>query len=128
MPSPFPGMDPFIEGDLWTPFHTQMGVEIAHQLAPKIAPRYVAIPEKRLVVDSPDDFGVLVEEIIPDVAVRRTNKAGPVSPATERGRAPLQMETVVVRKEPHVWVAIRDAKNRHLVTAIEILSPTNNRG
>ena len=53
MPSPFPGMDPYIEGDLWTPFHTQIGVEIARQLAPKIAPRYVAIPEKRFVRKEP---------------------------------------------------------------------------
>lgn len=128
MPSPFPGMDPYIEGELWTPFHTQMGVAIAHQLAPKIAPRYVAIPEKRLVVDAPDDLDVVVEEIIPDVAVRRTGRSGPAPAMAMAHGAPVQMETIIAREEPHVWVEIRDARNRHLVTAIEFLSPTNKRG
>jgi len=41
MPSPFPGMDPYFEGDLWQTFHTELGVEVAHQLTPKLAPRYI---------------------------------------------------------------------------------------
>src|SRR5436305_9907253 len=49
MPSPFPGMDPYFEGDLWTTFHTQFGVEIARQLTPKLAPRYIARAEKRYI-------------------------------------------------------------------------------
>ena len=48
MSSPFPGMDPYLEGDLWTTVHSQLAAEIARQLAPKIAPRYVARTEKRL--------------------------------------------------------------------------------
>lgn len=37
MPSPFPGMDPYFEGDLWTTFHTQLGVdlEIDYQRPPE---------------------------------------------------------------------------------------------
>ena len=31
MPSPFPGMDPYLEGDLWTTLHVQLAVEIARQ-------------------------------------------------------------------------------------------------
>src|SRR5687767_12547519 len=27
MPSPFPRMDPYLEGELWTNFHTQFAVE-----------------------------------------------------------------------------------------------------
>src|SRR6266480_2219460 len=42
MPSPFPGMDPYLEGTYWMTFHTQMIAEIARQLAPKLRPRYLA--------------------------------------------------------------------------------------
>ena len=34
MPNPFPGMDPYLEGDLWTTVHTDLCAEIARQLAP----------------------------------------------------------------------------------------------
>src|SRR5207248_10336320 len=42
--------------------------------------------------------------------------------------APLQLSTVVPEKVPQVTVEIRDTANRQLVTAIEVLSPTNKRG
>ena len=32
MPNPFPGMDPYLEGDLWTTVHTDLCAEIARQL------------------------------------------------------------------------------------------------
>ena len=31
MPSPFPGMDPFLEGSQWTSVHTALSVEIARE-------------------------------------------------------------------------------------------------
>jgi hypothetical protein len=33
MPNPFPGMDPYLEGDLWMSAHTDLCAEIARQLA-----------------------------------------------------------------------------------------------
>lgn len=33
MPSPFPGMDPYLEGRRWMGFHHQLVSEIARQLA-----------------------------------------------------------------------------------------------
>ena len=32
MPSPFPGMDPYLEGSLWMTVNTQLSAEIARQL------------------------------------------------------------------------------------------------
>src|SRR5829696_3953267 len=55
MPSPFPGMDPYLEGSLWTNVHTQLSVEIARQLAPRLRPRYLPFTEKRFVVAAPED-------------------------------------------------------------------------
>jgi hypothetical protein len=47
MPSPFPGMDPYLEGDLWTPFQSLFACEIVLQLSPLLRPAFVALPDKR---------------------------------------------------------------------------------
>src|SRR5437867_1802330 len=98
MPNPFPGMDPYLEGDLWTAVHTDLCAEIARQLAPKLRPKYVALSTRRVVLAPPDEneglAGQRFPEPIPhitveirDVAERRlvtcievlspTNKRGP---------------------------------------------------
>jgi hypothetical protein len=41
MPSPFPGMDPYIEQpEVWSDFHTNLVTEIQGQLNPVIHPKY----------------------------------------------------------------------------------------
>jgi Protein of unknown function (DUF4058) len=43
MPSPFPGMDPYIENPaLWSDFHNDLAAEIRAQLNRCIQPRYFA--------------------------------------------------------------------------------------
>jgi hypothetical protein len=49
MPAPFPGMDPYLEGSLWTTFHFAFGAEIVRQLAPRLRPRYLVLPVERFV-------------------------------------------------------------------------------
>lgn len=128
MPSPFPGMDPYLEGDLWTTVHTQLGVEVVRQLAPRLAPRYVALAEKRFVIDTPEDVAVSAESRYPDVGVAEVGPAAFVGAGTAVATAPLEMATVMPESVPHVWVEIRDVAARRLVTAIEFLSPSNKRG
>lgn len=53
MPSPFPGMDPYLEGSLWITVHYQLIAEIARQLAPRISPRYLALTGEHLFLDIP---------------------------------------------------------------------------
>lgn len=131
MPSPFPGMDPYLEGHLWTTVHTALGNEIARQLSPKIRPRYVALPTERFVMEMPGSVTVTAAEAYPDVAV---SEAAPAWPAGSLGQAvaethaPLQLATVVPAPVPHVTVEILTVADRELVTAIEVLSPTNKRG
>ncbi len=40
MPSPFPGMDPYLEGLPWRGFRHDLFTEIRRQLVPKLLPRY----------------------------------------------------------------------------------------
>jgi Protein of unknown function (DUF4058) len=128
MPSPFPGMDPYLEGPLWTTVHTQLTAEIARQLAPKLRPRYLALSTERFVIEVPDDVAVTTSDLYPDVGVLQ---AGPMPfGGREAGiaTAPLRLATVMPSRVPHVTVEVRDVEHRQLVTAIEVLSPTNKRG
>lgn len=129
MPSPFPGMDPYLEGTEWTTFHAHFAVEIARQLAPKLAPHYVARAEKRydVILTEEDDEEKV---IVPDVAIR--GSAGRPTPASVGSSvltpAPLVFTRAVPEEIPHLWVEIRDPKKKKLITVIEFLSPTNKIG
>jgi hypothetical protein len=49
MPSPFPGMDPFIEGSFDGTMHNMCTTEIVYQLVPRLRPRFIALPQERFV-------------------------------------------------------------------------------
>jgi len=128
MPSPFPGMDPYLEGDLWTTVHSAFAVEIARQLTPRLRPRYFVLTNKRFVMDVPDSVAIATAAVYPDAAVVRSGPAASGGKAEAVASPPLRLATVMPSPVPHVSVEIRDANNRELVTAIEMLSPTNKRG
>lgn len=65
MPSPFPGMDPYLEGHLWPDVHAAIASKIRQQLVPKLRPRYAARLEIYVTEDSsPDeDIGILYPDV-----------------------------------------------------------------
>lgn len=127
MPSPFPGMDPWLEGPHWMSVHSQLCSEIARQLSPKILPRYVALTTERQIVDTEDDIAIQTSTMYPDVAVVE-RAPEPRSGGAAILEAPLKLRNPIPRRVPHVSVEIRDVEEMRLVTAIEVLSPTNKRG
>jgi hypothetical protein len=128
MPSPFPGMDPYLEGSLWTSVHTALAVEIARQLNRRLSTRYVALTTRRFVMDTPEESEIVIGEIYPDVAVAKAGVTDDGLGIAGTITAPLRMATLIRTPIPHVTVEIRDVEQRQLVTVIEILSPTNKRG
>lgn len=40
MPSPFPGMDPYLEGYLWPDVHQALAYQFRRQLTPLVEPNY----------------------------------------------------------------------------------------
>ena len=128
MPSPFPGMDPYLEGPRWMGFHHQLVSEIARQLAPRLRPKYVALTPERVVIETPEAGGAGSEARYPDVAVTPSGLGGHVAGPVAALSAPVELVTVAPEPVPHGSVEIRDAASESLVTAIEVLSPTNKRG
>lgn len=123
VPCPFPGMDPYLERrEIWADFHDRLVALICAALQPHLRPRYVALTQDRIyVVES--ERGVR-----PDVSVVRTS-ASKSSPQARRGV--LELDTPVVFdlvreeiREPLIHIVETAAGNR-LVTALEVLSPSN---
>ncbi len=127
MPNPFPGMDPYLEGDLWTTVHTDLCAEIARQLAPKLRPKYVALSTRRVVLVPPDENEGLAGQHFPDVGILSSHPPGSSS-GTAVVSAPLILPASFPEPIPHVSIEIRDVRERRLVTCIDVLSPTNKRG
>ena len=66
MPSPFPGMDPYLESpDYWRDVHSSFLVEVRVALNATLPPGFVARTEERLYVVEPD------RSIYPDIALTR---------------------------------------------------------
>lgn len=128
MPSPFPGMDPYREGSLWTTFHFGLAAELVRRLAPLLRPRYLALLVERLLVEEPGDIAVMTSSIYPDSGVVAGYSEPLGIPQAADAAAPLRLATSIPQMVPHVSIEIRDTAQRQLVTAIEILSPTNKRG
>ena len=82
MPSPFPGMDPFLEGAEWEDFHATFNTVIREHLSPRLEPRYLVRIERRIYVEHTADDRPPVRRA--DVAVFVAEEtalawAGPVS-------------------------------------------------
>src|SRR5260221_652063 len=66
MPSPFPGMDPYLESSMWQDFHNRFNNDISDLLVPQVRPHYVVRIESRVYVEHGRDDG---RSIWPDVSV-----------------------------------------------------------
>ena len=127
MLTPFPGMDPYLERpDLWPDVHNRLIVTLADELAPQLRPRYYVSIEERTYLAGPK--GLLFSGR-PDVAV--VGEPPPVyEAATTVETAPVSMVTVELPLPDHVretYLEVRATKTDKVVTALEILSPTNKR-
>jgi Protein of unknown function (DUF4058) len=128
MPSPFPGMDPYLETpDRWCNVHSNLATEIQAQLAPLIRPRYYADQEPRFVYDTGLDITTR-HQALPDVSVLESPRpAEVVQSAVAIAPAPIEVLLTTDAPEKLNSVVIRTVEDDVLVTAIEILSFVNKR-
>lgn len=126
MPSPFPGMNPYLEqSDTWEDFHGNFLIEAQRMLAGNVGPNYFVKYEVRIYLHELSEeerrfFGRA------DVAVlERPGGSGLAGVATAVVAAPLELvlPSAEVRREG--FLEIRDRRDRRVVTVIELLSPAN---
>jgi hypothetical protein len=124
VPSPFPGMDPWLEGPPWWGEVHHALIHFAWQELNAILPKgYVANVGERVYVVHPE------REIEPDVAV--AEQAFPRPPVERVSTGALVADPPVILsadplevEEPFLEI-VRLGKKSRIVTAIEILSPAN---
>ncbi|MBW4465775.1 MAG: DUF4058 family protein [Pegethrix bostrychoides GSE-TBD4-15B] len=127
MPSPFPGVDPYLEtAELWPEVHSRLIVAIADQLSEQLNEQYWVAIEKRtyLETDLDPDESLLVG--LPDVAILA--QATATEPATAVATAePTTVLLPMVETVQERYLEIREVATGAVITAIEILSPKNKR-
>ncbi len=128
MPSPFPGMDPFLEFQEWEDFHTVLNGTIRDALAPRLAPRYLVRAERRIYVESPGEADPLFRR--PDVSVLWTGETGggaAVAAEPAISLEPAQCELPIPEERRETYLLVRLQETMEVVTVIETLSPANKR-
>ena len=131
MPSPFPGMDPYLE-EQWDSVHVLLIAALAAVLKRVLPPGLQARPERQVMLEtrSGERLGAVRR---PDVSVAGRRGAGPRGGARkEPGGVASTIEPVMVDLDPEPPafrdIRIVDARDdARLVTAVEVLSPWNKR-
>lgn len=129
MPSPFPGMNPYLEHpEVWLGVHHWLIIEIARFLSPQLRPKYRVAVEVRMY-ETTGENALLVG--IPNVVVKRSNTAANSSMTNVAVALPTTQPTRVIVPVPEIikegYLEIREVGTDAVVTTIEILSPTNKR-
>jgi hypothetical protein len=129
MPSPFPGMDPYLEHPRsWPNFHHRLITAIAIHLGPQLRPKYRVVVEEAMYQTATPD-SILVG--IPDVAVQKAVRARQGDEIAAAGRVAIAQPVEVELPMPTVirqgYLEIRDVATSEVVTVLEVLSPTNKR-
>ncbi len=126
MPSPFPGMNPFLEQtDAWHDFHEAFCPACREALVPQVRPRYIVkLDEHVYIQELSSEERRLIGRA--DVAVTQGGVATATQARTHALDAPAYGHLLPsVDLERLSYVEIRDRETRRLITVIELLSPSN---
>ncbi len=131
MPSPFPGMNPYLEHpNGWAGFHISYLSALRDALVPQVVPRYYVDLQKGAYISDatdPGDGGELFS--YPDIGIG-PDRGGAVATSgtltvTAPARVTIPPPVELLRMS---YMEIRDADSEDLVTVIELLSPSNKVG
>ena len=129
--NPFPGMNPYLESTgLWPDVHHSIIVRLRDYLASRLRPDYRVTIQERVYVISDPNSGGTIDLRMPDVAVMST----PATPRRDRMAEGLALADPVVVQLPEMelekqlYLEVVRVSNREVITAVELLSPTNKSG
>ena len=132
MPSPFPGMDPYLEDPgLWRDVHASLINNSQSLLAAQLRPKYAVRVEDRTYVTNEADEAAAPQLRIPDVQVsaRQSWNSGATSSApgtqTLELAEPMIATTWFEQEMNEHYLKILDREKREVVAVIEFVSPTN---
>lgn len=127
MPSPFPGMDPYLEERaIWPDVHASLITYIREALQPQLRPKYVARIGERVQLAAPR------RSYVPDaLLVRTAREPAPTLAPAETETPPADEPQIVAfpdeaRRVPYVEIIYRESGE--VVTLIEVISPANKEG
>lgn len=131
MPSPFPGMDPYLESQEWEDFHTRLMTALSDRLSPTIEPKYLVRVERRVYLESVGGEPETMRRA--DVAIvtvdARPGDTGPavglLSPRANSITAECELPMPIERQE--TYLVIRERETMKVITVIELPSPSNKR-
>lgn len=130
MPSPWPGMDPFVEMQEWSDFHARYMTVLSELPTPQVQPRYVVRVENRVYLEQPFDSP---DQLVPDVAILQLRSLSAVSPdskgTAEAAATVTPVECLLPEPEEHreYYLVLRNRESLRIVTLVELLSPANKR-
>ena len=128
MPSPFPGVDPYIEDQsFWRDFHTRFITYCSDSLSESLPVDYVArIEERFYLVEAREETG---RQYLPDVAIVKESPfpSGPSASSVTLTLEPVTVphKEVATEEVRERWLEVRRSPDWEVITAIELLSPTN---
>jgi len=125
MPSPFPGMNPYLEqADAWHDFHESFMPLAREVLSAQVDPRYIVKIDEQVYIHelSGEERRLLGRG---DVFVARTPGSLPVQSATAVMEQLVPVRLLDVDMEGRSFLEIRDRHSREVITVIELLSPSN---
>jgi hypothetical protein len=128
MPSPFPGMNPYLERDAaWDDFHNRFIVRAADAVAAQVDPRYIVRIEDQIYLH---EKAAKRRRRLGrgDVVAKGGRSPGPTSAAVATlapVAAPVRVVLPEVEEERKPFIQIRDRDLQQVVTVLELLSPTN---
>lgn len=136
MPSPFPGMDPYLEDPaIWPDFHAEFVGCLRKAIGDKLPGDYDAcINERVTLIEALDESG---RSIVPDVSIERQGAIvrqgashGAAASATAASLLePVTLPLIFPEEHRELFVEIRcSTADRSLVAVLELLSPTNKSG
>lgn len=125
MPSPFPGMNPYLElAALWHEFQNRLIVALSDAIAPYLQSKYYVAVETRVYMDD-DNSELLVG--VSDAIVLTTSKAPVVNPAIATQTRPKQIRLPMPVEVKEHYLEVREVGTHQVITVIEVLSPKNKR-
>lgn len=124
MPSPFPGMDPYLEDPrLWPDVHSRMINVFSELVAEQVSPHFTVHIEERVYIASLDE--IRRQLIVPDLYVIQQEAQRPLRAATATITPPAIVEPFHDPQVHDHFIEIRDARSQEVVTTLEVLSPAN---